>query len=388
MVGRRLLAATLIAGALAGCGSAGEPPPPEDAALARDTRLARLSFEQQRPEQAATLYRQALTQAQRRDDLPAIEDIGWNLAVVQLRTDRPADAVATARATRAEVVRRGGVPRPELLLVEAAALYRTGDTPTAARLAEAVIADPSAPAAARGRAASVRGLVAADASDPSSLRDALEQLDAVAAADPQAAPLATDRDELAGRLACCRGTRPQRTGRHLPCRRRRPPHCPRLPRHGPCAGGSRCRRRGARQPQRGGRSLAAGGPQRSAWRAGARCNRVACTGARSCGSGRRCRHRRRGDGAPRCPRGALRRDAGSAERGAGRQPIAGRAGTYRDRRAAAGALQHGRAQQSRAAADGQPVVDDGAGARRSLRRLCRQHLDARPHARRTPPAAD
>ncbi|MFO1146532.1 MAG: hypothetical protein U1E33_08320 [Rhodospirillales bacterium] len=205
MVGRRLLAATLIAGALAGCGSAGEPPPPEDAALARDTRLARLSFEQQRPEQAATLYRQALTQAQRRDDLPAIEDIGWNLAVVQLRTDRPADAVATARATRAEVVRRGGVPRPELLLVEAAALYRTGDTPTAARLAEAVIADPSAPAAARGRAASVRGLVAADASDPSSLRDALEQLDAVAAADPQAAPLATDRDELAGRLAMLQG---------------------------------------------------------------------------------------------------------------------------------------------------------------------------------------
>lgn len=78
-VRRRAVPAAVLALALAlaGCGSAATPPPPpEDVALARDTRLARLSFEQQRPEQAATLYRQALTRAQERDDLPAIADLG------------------------------------------------------------------------------------------------------------------------------------------------------------------------------------------------------------------------------------------------------------------------------------------------------------------------
>ena len=204
-VRRRLSCAAVLSVVLAGCCSSAAPPaPPEDAALARDARLARLSFEQQRPEQAATLYRQALTQAQRRDDLPAIEDFGWNLAVVLLRTDRPAEAAATARATRAEVVRRGGTPRPELLLVEAAALYRTGDTVAAAGLAEVVVADAGAPAEARGRAAFVRGLVAADQSDAGGVREALRQLDALAA-DPPVAPLATDRNELAGRLAMLQG---------------------------------------------------------------------------------------------------------------------------------------------------------------------------------------
>ncbi len=202
-VGRPLLSAGVVALALAGCGSSGLPPPPEDPALARDTRLARLSFEQQRPQQAATLYRQALTQAQQRDDLPAIADLGWNLAVVLLRLDRPAEAAAMAQATRDEVTRRGGTPHPELLLVEAAALYRTGDAATAAAKASQVVADPQAPAATRGRAAFLSGLIAADQGDAGGIAAALASMDAVAG-EPLPA-LAPDRSELAGRRAVLDG---------------------------------------------------------------------------------------------------------------------------------------------------------------------------------------
>ncbi len=200
----RWLPALLVAVILAGCGSSGAPaPPPEDAALASSARLARLSFEQQRPEQAATLYRQALTQAQQRDDLPAIADLGWNLAVVLLRLDRPAEAAATAQATRDEVTRRGGTPQPQLLLVQAAAFYRTGYIGSARTLAGEVVGNPQAPAEARGRAAFIDGLIAADQNDRSGIAAALAQMDALAE-EPLPA-LVPDRSELAGRLALLNG---------------------------------------------------------------------------------------------------------------------------------------------------------------------------------------
>jgi hypothetical protein len=179
----------------AGCGSdPPHPPPVEDMALARDQRLARLSFRQQRPDQAATLYRQALARAQQRDDLAAIARLGYELAVVELRRDQAADALAVARSTRTEMTRRGSEPPPELLLVEAAALYRTGDGEQADALA-LVVETPGATGEARSRALFVRGLVAADRGDASGLADALAALPPSDDVD-----LRADRAELEGRL--------------------------------------------------------------------------------------------------------------------------------------------------------------------------------------------
>ncbi|HYN38893.1 MAG TPA: hypothetical protein VES39_06560 [Rhodospirillales bacterium] len=206
--GLRLCAAVLAA-VLAGCGGNAAPPAPEDAALTRDQRLARLSFEQQRPEQAVSLYRQALAQAQRRDDADAIEGLGYDLAVALLRVNRPGEALATAQATRGEVERRGGRPRPELLLVQAAALYRSGEADAVADLAAAILALPDASSDVRGRAGFISGLVAADRGDAAGVRAALAQLEALAAAPPIEAPaptpLTADRDELAGHLARLQG---------------------------------------------------------------------------------------------------------------------------------------------------------------------------------------
>jgi len=197
-------AAIAVLGLLAAqCGGAAEAPSaPEDMALTRDQRLARLSFEQQRPEQAAALYAQALDRARERDDLSAIAALGYDLAVVQLRTGSAATALATSQATRAEVVRRGGVPRPELLLVEAAALYRVGDGRGAADLAEAIVVMPDAGTETRARASFVRGLVAADERDEPALAQAVARL-------PSAeGPIAADKEELEGRLALLRGDPP------------------------------------------------------------------------------------------------------------------------------------------------------------------------------------
>jgi hypothetical protein len=78
--------AIVLALALAACGGS-EPPPaaPSDETLSRDTRAGRLAYLQERPEEAIAQYRAALARAQARDDITAIGDLGYNLAVAELR---------------------------------------------------------------------------------------------------------------------------------------------------------------------------------------------------------------------------------------------------------------------------------------------------------------
>ena len=108
----------LLAG---GCG--GSPPdaatPPTDEMLQRETHAGQLAFELERNEEAAAQYRTALDRAQARDDPDAIGDIGYDLAVAELRANAPDKALADARATRIELERRGAKPFPALLLAEA-----------------------------------------------------------------------------------------------------------------------------------------------------------------------------------------------------------------------------------------------------------------------------
>ena len=183
----------------AGCGSdTTAKQAPEDPTLVRTERLARLSFEQERPDQAARLYRQALDRAYERDDLQAIADLGYNLAVVDLRRGQLASALATAQATRGEILRRGGDPAPELLLVEAVALYCQGSS-GAVEMASTVAAAPNADPETRARAIFVQGLVAGDSGDAGTLAAAVAALDPAVGEE-----IAADRRELEGRLAMLR----------------------------------------------------------------------------------------------------------------------------------------------------------------------------------------
>ncbi|MBI3515649.1 MAG: hypothetical protein HY060_16555 [Proteobacteria bacterium] len=192
----RSLAFAVALGTLLGCGGTQPPAPaaPSDETLSRDTRAGRLAYLQERPDEAIAQYRAALVRAQARDDIAAIGDLGYNLAVAELRANAPARALAVARATREELERRGRQAFAGLLLVEATAYYRSGDGRAADALAARVQAagDPEAAA----RATFLRGLMADERDDASGLSAA------TAALRPNPEPaLQADALELAARLA-------------------------------------------------------------------------------------------------------------------------------------------------------------------------------------------
>ena len=180
---------------LAGCSSAKDQPagPPEDQTLARHEQAGRIAYGLDRPEEAIVQFEAALKQAQARDDLQAIAELSFNLAVAQLRANRPKDALATTQQARAELIRRGGRPFPSLLLAEATALYRLGRQRQADALA-AEIEGKGDPDAAAG-ASFLRGLIADERGDVEGLRAALNRLSGAAEPLRQA-----DGQELQARL--------------------------------------------------------------------------------------------------------------------------------------------------------------------------------------------
>ncbi len=201
---RRPIASTALlvvaALALSACGGgrrAAAPAEPMDVELASARRAAAFAFAQGRHDQATQLYRQALERAQARDDGEAIGDLGYDLAVAQLRRGDPAAARATAQATRAELDRRGRPSFPELALVEASALYRLGDAATAQELARGLAAGTGEAAA---RARFLLGRIAADRRDLPALEAAISGL--AGATGPE---WSADRAELAARAASLRG---------------------------------------------------------------------------------------------------------------------------------------------------------------------------------------
>jgi len=182
--------ALLLALALTGCGGT-VPPDPPDPALDRTSRAALLAWRQDRPEQAAELFRQALTRAYARDEAGPIADNATGLAAAELRLGRNAAARDTATQARADLARRGAPVPQALTLAEAAALWRLGDPAGALALTRTITTGEGAP-----RARFIEGLVAADARD-------LSALDAAVAAIPSSGPpdVLADRAELAGRAA-------------------------------------------------------------------------------------------------------------------------------------------------------------------------------------------
>lgn len=187
----------LIAFLLAACGSRDAPPDPPDPTLARLTRTALAAWAQDRPTQAAELFRDALRRAYARDDATAIGDLAASLAAAELRLGEASRAQETAAAARAELTRRGVAFPMELALAEAAARYRLGDAVGALALTAAITQGD-----AGARARFIEGLVASDQGDRAALAAARGAL----AADPRPQPdFAADAAELAGRDALLAG---------------------------------------------------------------------------------------------------------------------------------------------------------------------------------------
>jgi hypothetical protein len=161
--------------------------------MTRNAEAGENALDLDRPEEAATQFQAALTQAEARDDLDAIVQISFNLAVSQLRANRPADALATAQRAQDELSRRGAQPSRSLQLVAATALYRTGDAGRADALAAQIEAgaDPDSAAGA----SFLRGLIADEAGNEAGLQSALARLPVGGGAVRDA-----DRLELQARL--------------------------------------------------------------------------------------------------------------------------------------------------------------------------------------------
>jgi hypothetical protein len=142
--------------------------------LVREGQAARASYSLERPAEAVTRYRAALTRARARDDTAAIADFGFDLTVAELRANQPAQALADSRALRADLARRGVASFPALDLVEATALYRTNAKADADQIAARVqrSSDPGAEAGATF----LRGLIADEDGDVTGLRAAATAL--------------------------------------------------------------------------------------------------------------------------------------------------------------------------------------------------------------------
>ena len=184
---------------MAGCTAAAPAQPPAapiDDDLMSGWSLARFAFEERQYDQAAELYARVLERAYARDDLGAIGDVGYELAVVRLRQlDAPA-AVEQARQTRDELRRRGDEPFAELYLVEAVALYEMGEREGAEAMADQAIALAPRPTDQVAlRAWFLEGRIAADRDDQAGVARALAAL-----GQSQDQELRADRLELLGRL--------------------------------------------------------------------------------------------------------------------------------------------------------------------------------------------
>src|SRR5690606_31883192 len=172
------------------------PAAPVDRELMSAWQLARYAFDERQYDQAAQMYARVLERAYARDDLGAIGDVGYELAVVRLRQLDPAAAAAQARQTRAELRRRGDEPFAELYLVEAVALYELGEeTHAAARADEAIALAPRSGGPAAMHAWFLKGRIAADHGDAAGIGNALAALGG--SSNPE---LRADRLELTGRL--------------------------------------------------------------------------------------------------------------------------------------------------------------------------------------------
>ncbi|WP_119302101.1 hypothetical protein [Dongia deserti] len=191
----RWAAAILVALSAAACGSnqESEEPQPADQTLARHEEAGDIAASLDRPEEAIAQYQEALRRAEAGDDLKAIAELSFSLAVAQLRANRPEDALATATRARGELERRGGTQMPALALAEASAHYRLGNIEKADQLAAELEQDGTSEVA--DGASYLRGIIADERNDAAGLKAALDHI-----TDRTTPVRRADRSELQARL--------------------------------------------------------------------------------------------------------------------------------------------------------------------------------------------
>jgi hypothetical protein len=188
----------LAALALAACGGGGpvDTGPPTDIRLDQANSAGTQALAMDMPAAAVREYKIALRRAYERDDAGAIADIAYNLALAQMKVGDPKAALATARDARVELDRRHAQIPAELILVQSAAAYRSGDLAGASTAAQEVLDRTAKDPDTAPRAWFIRGLVAAERGDGAALAQSIAALRPSKQADLEA-----DRQELQGRAA-------------------------------------------------------------------------------------------------------------------------------------------------------------------------------------------
>jgi tetratricopeptide (TPR) repeat protein len=193
-----MLLAIILFGGL-GCSSS----PPElsrsgvDEEFERTSRAARMAFDNRKLEQAVSLYSQALERAYVLDDLNAIVDSQYNLAVCLTGMKSYVEALERVNQSKAELARTNQSIPADILLLEATIGYRMGKLEDAWQLTDKILLDPSGLSEViQSKTHFLRGLIVSEWDDTNQLRHEIASL-----GEPSTAGLRADREELVGRLA-------------------------------------------------------------------------------------------------------------------------------------------------------------------------------------------
>jgi tetratricopeptide (TPR) repeat protein len=168
-----------------------------DEEFERTNRAARMAYDNGKLQQAVGLYRQALERAYVLDDLNAIVDSHYNLAVCLTGLNSYVEALERVNQSKAELARTNQNIPADILLLEATIVYRMGKQDEAWQLTDMILLYPSRRSEAiQSKAHFLRGLIAGERDDTHQLRKEIASL-----GKPSAVGLRADREELVGRLA-------------------------------------------------------------------------------------------------------------------------------------------------------------------------------------------
>ena len=186
------------------CGCAGSPPAKlvhGDRTFAEATIVAHTAFQQDRIDEAATLYKLALKRAHALDQPSAIGDAAYNLAACMLRL-RKYDRARTLLTEAGHELARCDSPLADVLLLQARAAHLAGDVHAADVFIHQLRTDPKSKPLAEhlGQAIILEGHMACDRHDWSSAVDLLEQARDYLGPDTDAS-LQAHLAGLAGRIA-------------------------------------------------------------------------------------------------------------------------------------------------------------------------------------------
>ena len=172
-----------------------------DEEFERTNRAARMAFDNGRLQQAVGLYNQALERAYVLDDLNAIVDAQYNLAVCLTGLNSYVEALERVNQSKAELARTNQSIPADILLLEATIGYRMGKLEDAWLLTDKILLGPSRLSeAVQSKTHFLRGLIAGEWDDINQLRQEITSL-----GEPSTVGLRADREELVGRLAMAEG---------------------------------------------------------------------------------------------------------------------------------------------------------------------------------------